>query len=174
MSYFVRLETPEGKRTIWGKDLERAFAQSLTQPRMGEEVALVPQGKDAVKVKRRERDDEGRVLQEKELAVHRNRWVIEKREFFEARAAAAAVLRDPRVEPRDAVRRHPQLAGTYLNLRAAEIAARNLRDPQDQRRFVETVRAAFAKSIERGEPLQPVRLRERTATREREQDLARG
>ena len=27
MSYFVRIETPEGKRTIWGKDLQRAVAE---------------------------------------------------------------------------------------------------------------------------------------------------
>src|SRR6266480_761500 len=41
--------------------------------------------------------------------------------------------------PRDAVRQHPELAGTYLNLRAAELAARALRDPEDQRWFVAQV-----------------------------------
>ncbi|HTG61040.1 MAG TPA: hypothetical protein VMG63_16720, partial [Terriglobia bacterium] len=64
--------------------------------------------------------------------------------------------------PREAVREHPELAGTYLNLRAAELASRALRDPQDQRRFVSQVRSALADDIERGEPLQPVRLRERS------------
>ena len=34
------------------------------------------------------------------------------------------------------VREHPELAGTYLSLRAAELASRALRDPQDQQRFV--------------------------------------
>ena len=60
-----------------------------------------------------------------------------------------------------AVRQHPGLAGTYLNLRAAELASRALRDPEDQRRFIAQVRSALADDIERGEPLQPVRLRER-------------
>ena len=57
---------------------------------------------------------------------------------------------------------HPELAGTYLNLRAAELASRALRDPEDQRRFVAHVRGALADHVERGDPLQPARLRERT------------
>jgi hypothetical protein len=60
------------------------------------------------------------------------------------------------------LREHPELAGTYLNLRAAELASRANRDLQDRRRFVWQVRSALAEDIERGEPLQPVRLREPT------------
>ena len=58
-------------------------------------------------------------------------------------------------------------AGLYatLNLRAAEFASRALRDPQDRRRFVSQVRSALADDIERGKPLQPVRLRERAAAK---------
>ena len=59
------------------------------------------------------------------------------------------------------MRQHPELAGSYLNLRAAELASRALCDPEDQRRFVAQVRGALADHVERGEPLQPVRLRER-------------
>jgi hypothetical protein len=55
------------------------------------------------------------------------------------------------------------LAGTYLTLRAAELAPQALRDPQDRRQFVAQVRGALAEDIERGEPLQPVRLRDRGA-----------
>jgi len=45
-----------------------------------------------------------------------------------------------------------------------------LRDPEDRRRFLSQVRGALARDIERGEPLQVVRLRERSepeAIRER-------
>jgi len=49
------------------------------------------------------------------------------------------------------VRQHPELAGTCLNLRAAELAARAFRDREDQWRFVAQVRRAFADDIERGE-----------------------
>ena len=37
--------------------------------------------------------------------------------------------------------------------------------PRDQQRFVAQVRRVFAGDIERGEPLQPVRLRESRARR---------
>jgi hypothetical protein len=163
-SYFVRLKTREGIREIWGKDIERAVAKSLTQPQIGDEVVLQRTGRDAVTVKRQERGPDGE-LRPKDVGAFRNRWIIEKQSFFEARAAAAEVVRDEAVRPREAVRQHPELAGTYLNLRAAELASRALRDPEDQQRFVAQVRGALADDIERGEPLQPVRLRERAAPR---------
>jgi hypothetical protein len=159
-SYFVRLRTADGAREIWGKDIERALAKSLTQPQIGDDVILQQAGRDSVTVKRLERDRQGE-LQPKEAAVYRNRWVIEKREFFDERARAADMVRDAGIDVRAAVRERPQLAGTYLNLRAAELVARALRDPEDQKRFVAQVRSVLADSIERGEPLQPVRLRDR-------------
>jgi hypothetical protein len=70
------------------------------------------------------------------------------------------VVRNAAIDPRQATRAHPELAGTYLTLRAAELASQALRDPQDRRRFITQVRGALAEDIERGEPLQPVRLRE--------------
>jgi hypothetical protein len=159
-SYFVRLGIPGGYREVWGKDIERAVAKSLTQPELGDEVVLQRTGRDPVTVKRAERDAQGQI-KHREVEAYRNRWVLEKREFFEQRAAAAHLVRDEAIRVQDAVQQHPELAGTYLNLRAAELAAQRLRDPQDQKRFVSQVRIAVADAIERGEPLQPVRLRER-------------
>jgi hypothetical protein len=77
---------------------------------------------------------------------------------------AAEMVRDESVGPREAVRQRPELAGTYLNLRAAELASRALRDREDQKRFVSQVRGSLAEGIERGEPLQPVRPRTRALT----------
>ena len=111
-------------------------------------------------VKRPERDAQGN-LSTKQVDVYRNRWVIEKKEFLEQRATVGQIVRDEAIGPREAVRQHPELAGTCLNLRAAELASKALRDPEDQRQFVSQVRSALADGIERGEPLQPVRLRER-------------
>ena len=160
-SYFVRLQTRDGPREIWGKDIERAVTKPLTQPQRGDEVILQRTGRDAVTVQRQEKDADGQI-QSRPVAVYRNRWVIEKREFFEERAEAARIVRDETLKPREAVREHPELAGTYLSLRAAELAARGFRDPEDQRRFLAQVRRALADDIARGEPLQPVRLRERS------------
>ena len=80
---------------------------------------------------------------------HRRRAITEQRS-----------CNSPEAGPRQAVREHPELTGTYLNLRAAELASRALRDAEDRRLFVAQVRSALADDIERGEPLQPVRLRQ--------------
>lgn len=173
MSYFIELGTSEGKRTIWGKDLERAMKQSLTQPQIGDEVAMRRAGADRVTVQRRDRDADGRVIAEREVGASRNRWVVEKREFFEARAQAAQVLRDANVDRRQAVRQHPELVGTYLQLHAAQLAARRIRDPEDREKFVALVRGALADSVARGEPLQPVRLRDRTGRAPEKKPLER-
>ena len=82
VSYFVKLEDSRGERTIWGVDLERALRESLTRPQPGDEVGLRAVRQDPVTVKAQERDPD-RVVGTKDLATHRNRWIVEKREFFE-------------------------------------------------------------------------------------------
>lgn len=179
MSYFIEIGTAEGKRTIWGKDLERAMKQSLTQPQIGEEIGIRSTGADRVTVKRQARDADGRIVTQREIDTRRNHWVVERREFFEARAAAAELVRDANIDRRDAERQHPELRGTYQQLRAAQLVARRIRDPEDRETFVALVRGALADSIARGDPLKPVRLRERAARvperrpPEREPDPAR-
>jgi len=163
-SYFVRLKTATRTREVWGKDIERAVAKSLSQPKVGDEVILQRTGREVVTVKRREKDEQGE-LRDREVGAFRNRWVLETQEFFEKRAQTARVLRDTSLSPREATQRHPELAGTYVGLRAAELASARLKDPEDRRRFVAHVRRALAEDIERGEPLLAMRLRERAASR---------
>ncbi len=165
MSYFVKLETARGERTLWGVDFERAFKESLTRPGIGDEVGLRSIRQDAVKVRAHERDADGRQI-ERDLDTIRNRWIIEQRAFFEARAEAARTVRNTAIDPKHAVRKHPELVGTYLQLHATELAAKRFRDPQDRERFVETVRAALADSVASGEPLPAVRLRDRAPVRD--------
>ena len=174
MSYFVKLETARGDRTIWGIDLERAFKESLTNPEAGDEVGLRAARQEAVKVRSQKRGEAGELI-ERDLETHRNRWIIEKQAFFEARADAARTVRDVSIDPKQAVKNHPELVGTYLQVRAAELAAKQFRDPQDRERFVQQVRSALADTVARGEPLPPVRLRERAPERpEREAAPVRG
>lgn len=165
MSYFVTIETSKGDRTIWGVDLDRALKESLSRPEIGDAVGLRAVRQEAVKVRAAERDAEGKVVAEKNLQTHRNRWIVEKRGFFEARAEAARTLRDADVDPKQGAKRHPELVGTYLQVRAAELAAKQFRDPEDRERFVAQVRSALADAVARGEPLPPVRLRETTTER---------
>jgi hypothetical protein len=161
ISYFVKIETSAGEREIWGVDLKRALKQSLTQPKIGDDIQLRAVRRETVTVRELERDPEGKVVGQKPLDTHRNRWIVEKQEFFAERAAAARTLRDPSIDAKLAARRHPELVGSYLQMHAAQIAARQLRDPQDRERFVSQVRTALADAVARGEPLPPVRLKEK-------------
>ena len=178
MSYFVKLKTARGEQLVWGVDLERAIKESLTAPEHGDEVGLRSVRRDTVKVRTSLRDEAGHITGEGQVEKVRNRWVIEKLEFFEIRAAAARTVVDPTVKAKQAVRQHPELVGTYLTVHAAEIVAKRFRDPLDRARFVASVRAALADSVARGEPLPAVRLRDRAKVRtpdprEREPEAAR-
>ena len=165
MSYFVKIETGQGERVIWGVDLERAMGESASKPQTGDEIGLRAVRKDAVTVKAAKRDHAGKVIGEQDLDALRNRWVVEKRSFFDARSGLAEKVRDRSVPARDAVKDHPELVGTYLQIRAAELAAKKLGDPEDRTRFVSAVRTALADSVARGEPAPRVRIRERKPSR---------
>jgi putative DNA primase/helicase len=165
MSYFVKIETEHGARVIWGVDLERAVRESLSKPQVGDQIGLRSLRKDAVTVNTVTRDENGQITREQKLTRHRNRWIVEKKEFFDARAEAARGVRDPTVKPQEAVRRSPELVGTYLTMHAAEIAAKRFRNVQDRALFVAAVRAKLADSLARGEALPAVRLQELAKTR---------
>jgi putative DNA primase/helicase len=160
MSYFVRLETADGEREIWGVDLQRALNESLTRPKIGDEVGLRAVRRDAVTFQTPTRDKDGHIVGSERLTTHRNRWILEQHGFFKERAQAARIVRNASVDPKDAVKGNPELAGTYLKIHASELAANAIRDPEDRRRFVATVRRTLADEVARGEALTPVRLKE--------------
>jgi len=159
-SYYMRLLTSRGERTLWGKDLERALRDGETRPKPGDLIGARRIGRDAVTVTARQRDAEGRVIAQEEHHAHRTRWVVEKVTFFAERVRLARRLRDEQADLREAVRERPELRSTFLSVRAAEeFAARRIADPRDRERFLELVRGAIASSIQRGEPLPSVSLR---------------
>lgn len=159
-SYYVKLLTSRGERTLWGKDLERAIREGETQPKAGDLVGARRIHREAVTVTTRERDAEGRVVSQEEHHAHRTRWVVEKVTFFAERARLARRLRDEQTDVRAAVRERPELRSTFLSVRAAEeFAAKRISNPQDRERFLELVKGAMASSIQKGEPLPSVSLR---------------
>jgi hypothetical protein len=170
-SYFVRVQTPKGAREIWGRDIERALSQSETQPKVGEEVALLLAGREQVVIRGKTPKDGEK---ESSAVIYRNRWVIEKADFFARREAASREILNGDLKPKEAVRERPELAGAYLALKAADLVAQSLEDGEAQRLFVREVRQALAANIRSGKPLPKVRLTERAARRpDPEIDLAR-
>lgn len=159
-SYYVKLLTSRGPRTLWGKDLERALSESETQPKSGDLVGARRTAREAVTVTQKQRDAEGRVVAQRERQAHRSSWVIEKVAFFAQRARMARRVRDEQADVRAAVRAHPELRSAFLSVRAAEdFASRKIADPADRVRFMELIRGAMAGSIQNGEPIPSVKLK---------------
>jgi len=161
-SYYLKLLTSRGLRTLWGKDLERALRDSETQPKAGDLIGARRAAREAVTVMTRQRDSEGRVVNQSERHAHRSLWVVEKVKFFADRARLARQVRDEQVDVRAAVKAHPELKSAFLSVRAAEeFASKKISDPSDRARFLELIRGAMAGSIQKGTPLPSVRFRDR-------------
>ncbi|MGH8290540.1 MAG: hypothetical protein ACREV7_16235 [Steroidobacteraceae bacterium] len=144
-SYFVTVNTERGERTLWGRGLERAIADSHTQPQPGEAVGVRENGITPMTVVTRERNLKGEVVTVNRADTPRGHWVIERRDWFDERMAAAEALRDARISRREAIRNHPLgLVSVchHLSL-AAEFASHRIPDPEDRQRFVDAVRQAL-------------------------------
>ena len=160
MSYFVRIETERGEREIWGVDLERAFRNSLSTPGIGDEIALRAVGKAPVTVLAAKRDEQGRDIGREAIATHRNQWIVERTSFLDDRRKLADIVRDTSISPADAIKRHPELEGSYLQLQMGRaLAERQYTSQEHREQFVGHLREHLARRIEIGQPLEPVHLR---------------
>lgn len=167
LSYFVKVDTPDGERTLWGKDLQRAVEQSLSHAGPGDDVVVRQLGAKPVTVIRPVRDKEGRIVDRTQARTHLNRWLVERADFLTDRAQVAEIVRDPSIDAGTGAAKRPELAGTYAELHAARLVAQELyAHPGDRARFVTRVREAIADEIERGEPLSAPRVRNRPQDRQ--------
>ena len=159
-SYYLKLLTSRGERTLWGKDLERALTEAETRPSVGDLVGARRTSREAVTITTRQRDASGQVVSQAERQAHRTHWVVEKVQFFAERARMARRLRDEQADVRESVRAHPELRSAFLSVRAAEeFASQRIANEADRAKFLELIKGAIAGSIKQGEPLPSVRLR---------------
>lgn len=175
-SYFVTLKTERGERTLWSRGLERAIAESRTQPQSGEPIGVRENGISPVSFITRQRNAKGEVVAVNRVDTPRGHWVIERRDWFDERSAAAEALRDAGVSRREAIRNHPELLGAYWALDSAgKVAEARIKNPGSRERFVALVRESLAHAIERGESIPEPRKRgEPGARRPDEQSLPPG
>ncbi|WP_265501270.1 relaxase/mobilization nuclease domain-containing protein [Paracoccus beibuensis] len=66
ISYFVTVESPQGIKTLWGKELGPVIGESGAEK--GDAIRITHEGKEAVQVKTRD----GRTIE-----THRNQWAVE-------------------------------------------------------------------------------------------------
>ncbi|MCF3643139.1 hypothetical protein LXM94_24585, partial [Rhizobium sp. TRM95111] len=93
-SYYVKLDTPTGERTVWGKDLERAMATSKASK--GDQVQLEYKGSETVTVNALKRDKAGKVVGSEQVETNRNAWEVKKteRERVVEAVASAVIAKD--------------------------------------------------------------------------------
>jgi hypothetical protein len=95
-SYFVRLDTKAGEKTVWGVDLNRAMSDSKAKP--GDEVKLEFKGKERVVVEALDRDETGKVIGKKPIETNRNTWDVQISDKAKVVEAVAATLIDSKVK----------------------------------------------------------------------------
>lgn len=168
-SYFVRLDTDEGPKDLWGVDFPRALEKAGVK--QGDLIQVQLTGRKTVSVKRTARDEQGRALGEEEVPVHRNEWDVRPQAGdanYASRPARSQALYEPAAASREAAREDPALTSALMLLRGAELLA-EARIPDAARRtqFVDGVRAQLSQVLDGdGVPPTPY-LRERVAERAR-------
>jgi hypothetical protein len=173
MSFYVRVRTETGDRTVWGADLERALAESASQPRLGEQVVLTRHGARPVKVLVVQRNAQSELTGEKRIVTQRAVWSIETPDYLHAMEERAMRVRSGETVSPEMRRQHPQLAAAAAGLALAEqYATRVTGDRDSQQRLVQLIRERIADALAQGHSIHlpdrrpypaPVHVRQRAA-----------
>jgi hypothetical protein len=168
-SYFVRLETENGPKELWGVDFPRALNQAGVEK--GDLIEVELTARKSVAVKRPARDADGRILGEEEVSAHRNEWDVRaqaRRANGASSGARSQPLQQPLALARESARENPALTHALAALRAAELLAdARIRDATVRGQFVEGVRAQLARVLDADTMPPAPQLRERAVERAR-------
>jgi hypothetical protein len=146
-SYFVKILTTEGLKTLWGVDLKRAIAESKTRPDIQSIVGVQPIGYQVLKLPP---SAGGKT-------VKRTRWRVERIEFFAERVRQAREARESKFRERAGVR--PQSSKQQIDARMAlaqTFADRHIYNVHDRQRFLEALQRKLILSVNK-EPEPPTR-----------------
>ncbi len=75
-SYFIKLATDKGEKTVWGIDLKRAVSDGSVKT--GDDIKLEFKGDTPVTVEALKRDKAGKVIGKEEITTLRNTWDVQK------------------------------------------------------------------------------------------------
>lgn len=160
-SYFVKVLTESGERTVWGKDLERAMRESQAKP--GETIGLEKVDTKGVIAKEKVFDDQGQVVGSRDVDAIRNTWKVGSVD------KAKAFVYGDRSE---VVNKHPDLAPAYGTVAAAHKFAEATwpNNKEEQERFVAVAQLAMAERIAHGDPVPAPKLREAQVVKQQGKD----
>lgn len=151
MSYYVMVRTEVGDRTVWGTDLERALAESTSQPRIGATIVLSHQGTTAVDVRVPDRNEAGELVGEKKIVAQRARWSIETIDHMRSLQQTSDLFRSGQDMPAASLETLPNLAAATAGARLAqEYAQRVTADEPSQQRLVRAIRDRLAEALAQG------------------------
>lgn len=147
-NYYVKYRDSQGaEQIVWGVGLEKAMKESRAE--IGQHVEMKNLGKEDVVVKANVRDAQGKVIGEKEITTHRNKWEVKADAFRHQ-------------DPKEAVKEHPDLVNAYAVVRAAQLVAeQKFNSAEDRERFVGMARESLAKQIEQNREIPQVRVKDR-------------
>ncbi|MDR6890768.1 MULTISPECIES: LPD7 domain-containing protein [Variovorax] len=151
MSFYVTVRTEIGDRTIWGADLERALAESASQPRIGDQVVLAPLGTRPVNVRVAARNAEGELVGEKKILAQRAWWSIETSDHLRMMEQIAMHIRGGKSLSDAPRQQHPELTTAAATLKLAEqYAERVTSDRASQQRLMQLIRDRMAEALVQG------------------------
>ncbi|WPG40954.1 LPD7 domain-containing protein [Variovorax sp. EBFNA2] len=166
LSYYARVRTAAGERTLWGADLERAIAESRSGVQVGDEVVVRPRGARPVAVRVAQRNEAGERVGERKVVVSRTAWTVETARHLEALQRKAEMVRGGHLPAGALLARDPELASAVAGLRlAAQFAQRVAPRADDQARIVDAIREGLARALAEGDRIRlpAFRSRERGA-----------
>lgn len=154
MSFYVMVRTEVGDRTIWGADLERALAESASQPRIGDPIVLTQHGTRPVNLRVPARNDAGELIGERKIVAQRARWSIETPAHMHDLRRQARLLRAGEMLAEASLDTSATLATAAAGLELAKQYARRVTvDGPSQDRLVEAIRDRMAAAVEQGHTL---------------------
>ncbi|MGR4871133.1 LPD7 domain-containing protein [Variovorax sp. LARHSF232] len=154
MSFYVMVRTEVGDRTIWGADLERALAESASQPRIGDPIVLTQHGTRPVSLRVPARNEAGELIGERKIVAQRARWSIETPEHMRDLRRQARLLRTGQILAEASLDTSATLSTAAAGLKLAEQYAQRVTvDGPSQERLVEAIRDRMAATVEQGHTL---------------------
>jgi Large polyvalent protein-associated domain 7 len=164
-SYFVKLDVEGQAITKWGADFKRAFADSQSQPQIGDTVVLSNVGKQSMNIPAKTRDEDGNTV-ETQKTVQKTTWRIEKATYQTALEEHAEALRTGKEIEQKVIAQIPQVAAAITAAKLGEKIAEQahvsgvIKSEDEKSALVYLIREGLASALEKGKKITAPEIKE--------------